>query len=174
MYVCMCVCICVSAYTACRVRHILPVQWYMLSPTCCRRDTSRSEGASSPPPPPHSSFHLSPHPPLSHFHALLSVILSFTPLKLCSAASFIIALTTFYYHPLFLPLSSVSSPSLLLLCDTSCIIKGDHCSLWGYHRSAVSDVHHRCGCLRTHSCCRMCETLEGEVVAYSGLLAWKI
>lgn len=88
-------------------------------------------------------------------------------------SSLITPLTTFY-HFLFLSLSSIPpsllSLSLLLLCDISCIIKGDHCSSGGQHQSAVSDVLH-------YECVSVCT--ETYVWVFGGWsshdwLVWKI
>lgn len=66
--------------------------------------------------------------------------------------------------------SLLLSLSLLLLCDISCIIKGDHCSSWGQHQSAVSDVvHYECVSVWT-------ETYVWMFGGWSShdLLVWKI
>lgn len=82
---------------------------------------------------PFSASHLPLRPPFLTFYSCLPLI------------------NIFFLSPRPPPISStLFFLSVPLLCDRSCIIKGDHCASWGQHQSAVSATP--CGCVQTWMC----------------------
>lgn len=127
----LCVCVC----TALRVDHIQPAA-PMFSGKCyvwpaAKQTHPESSSSSS------SSFWPSSRllPPL-----LLSMPTCFSSVlsTLWHVLGALLALAALY-HAIFASLICIV---FLLLSDTSCIIKGDHCSSSGKHQSAVSDLLH--------------------------------
>ncbi len=161
--VCLCVCVCVCVSTAWGFERVQPaalmfsgnVKSDLLQERHVKIKTQWPPLLSAPLP---FITHLfSSHPPICPSPLSLPHLLwapsccpfpptySSPPLSasyLTSDHLFSLSIFTPLIYIFFLPPSSLS---LLLLCDTSCIIKGDHCSSWGQHQSAVSDsLHHEC------------------------------